>query len=80
MLLNGKARIFAGVTGPAVLLDLAEEAKRAMVIFGGAMNIFGFTYGADFRDVEDPHQLSGREELAVSVDFLLCKPPRNLSC
>lgn len=60
------------------LLRFLEGAKRPMEVLCEAMNLVCCIYDDSSRDLEDLHGADVGEELAKSVDFLLCNNRYNL--
>lgn len=59
------------MTNAAALMNMSEEAKRAMELLGEAMISVCFKYDANFRDLEELHKVSAGYELMERVCFLL---------
>lgn len=48
-----------------------------MEVLSNAMNSIYYMYDSDFRSIEEVHKADAREDLVVSLHFLLCDPLYN---
>lgn len=62
----------------AASMNLSKEVKQVMELLSEAINYVFYIYSADFRDLEELHEAETREEIAMSVDFLLHEPFYNV--
>lgn len=68
------------MTDAAASTDLSEGAKQVMAVLNETIDSVCHTQASNFWDREKLQKESTREELAESVDFLLCHSPYILRC
>lgn len=68
------------LTNAATQMDLSKEIKVITEVLSRAMDSVYYIYHADFDNFEKYHKDGAGEELAESVDFLLCDPLYNTRC
>lgn len=66
------------VTNAATSLDLSEEVRRANKLLSETMNSVCYIHDTDSRDLEELRETGGGEEVAESLNFLLCNPFYNI--
>lgn len=68
------------MTEAAASDGLWKEVKRAMYLLTEAMSTVCYICNADGRDFEELYEPGSREEIVLSMDFLVCSSAYNLSC
>lgn len=53
------------MTNAAALIDLSEEAKRAIEVLSETMNLVCYIYYADFQDLEELHESGARGRTSI---------------